>query len=107
MSDEEGRNLAARVTALELAVLDLERTHLPPPPQRPIDGWDAIASEVGLSRSAAQRQAAAHDDPLPVFLYLGRILAYPGALREWRQRHTIPLSTARGMKRLAMPHRKK
>lgn len=64
------------------------------PEERPIEGWKAIAADMETSVDTVQRLSKRSDDPLPVFDYVGRAIAYPSALRDWRQRQKIHVRTA-------------
>lgn len=55
-------------------------------PELPLEGWKGIARAVGVSERTARRLGARPRDPLPVWHYLGRLVAFPSALREWRAR---------------------
>ena len=59
---------------------------LEPGLEHPIEGWKQIARAVGASERTARRLGQRARDPLPVWTYLGRMVAYPSALREWRAR---------------------
>lgn len=59
---------------------------------RLLEGWEAIAAEIGCGPSMARKHAAARVDPLPVWRHrvLG-IIADLGAVREWKRRGLVPL----------------
>ena len=56
-----------------------------------VRGWKTIADSVGVSVRAAQGYATRSSDPLPVYLYLGRVVAHATALRDWCDRQRRPL----------------
>lgn len=66
----------------------------------PIDGYEAIAKEAGLSKTEAWRAARDRVDPLPCWQYRNKILAWPSAIREWRARHTLSLKMASEIRRV-------
>ena len=55
----------------------------------PVDGWKSIARVVALSPSTCRRLARRDVDPLPVFVYLGRVVAWPAKLVEWQERQLV------------------
>lgn len=70
-------------------------------PKDVIEGWDAIAAYVRMSRTAAYRAAHREKSPLPVYLYDGtRVLAFAPDLDKWIECRTLPLQTAEKLKRL-------
>lgn len=71
------------------------------PEERPIEGWKAIAGEMETSVDTVQRLAKRNEDPLPIFEYVGRAIAYPSALRDWRQRQKIHIRTASKLRQSA------
>ncbi len=56
-----------------------------------VRGWKLIAQAIGVSVRAAQGYAGRERDPLPVYLYLGRVVAHATALRDWCDRQRRPL----------------
>jgi len=56
-------------------------------------GWKSIAKSAALSERTAQRYARRRLDPLPVYVYAGKVQAEPAALRAWMRRNTIPLAS--------------
>jgi hypothetical protein len=59
--------------------------------EEPIEGWKIIAVELRLSAKVCRRLAWRKWDPLPIFRFENIVLAYPTALRAWKQRNTLPL----------------
>jgi len=61
--------------------------------EKKVEGWDAIASAIGVSRASAQSYAHRKKDPLPVYWSRcgGRVVAHATALRDWIERQDIPL----------------
>jgi hypothetical protein len=60
--------------------------------ERVIQGWAAIAAELGFSQSHARRlsQRELYRDPLPVHRMHGGVIAIVSELRAWRVRQTRP-----------------
>lgn len=56
-----------------------------------IDGWARIARAAGVSKRTAMRRARGGRDPLPAYHYLGRVVAFPSALRDWQARQMHPV----------------
>lgn len=54
-----------------------------------IEGWKAIAHELGCSTATARRYAEREVDPLPIVVspYSGRIAAERDAIKAWRARY--------------------
>jgi len=63
--------------------------------EEPVESYVEIGKLAKLSKSEACR--AAHDavDPLPCWIYRGRVLAYPSAVREWCARQMLPVKLAK------------
>ena len=57
-----------------------------------VTGWASIAKSAALTKRTAERYARRPVDPLPVYVYGGKVCAEPEALRAWMRRNTIPLS---------------
>ncbi len=57
-----------------------------------LDGWQAIADELGCKPSTARKHAKARVDPLPVWYQraTGNVVAHVVALREWKRRGLVP-----------------
>ena len=66
----------------------------------PIEGYEAIGKAVNLCRERAWFYARRQEDPLPVWHYLGRALAWPSALREWQARQLVPAQRIDRIKRV-------
>jgi hypothetical protein len=58
--------------------------------ERVIQGWAAIAREVGCSERHARKLARRLQDPLPCHKRRGAVLAVAGELRSWQSRQTLP-----------------
>lgn len=59
--------------------------------QPDLRGWKAIASALGLSERAARSAAdAGHQDPLPVYLWGTKIVAYRHEIDAWVARQLRP-----------------
>jgi len=56
-----------------------------------VKGWKDISVAIGVSVRSAQLYAIRSRDPLPVYFYLGRIVAHATALRDWCDRQRRPL----------------
>lgn len=62
--------------------------------ERPIEGWKTIAAYIGRSIRKTRKLAWTGADKLPVRFYLGEVIAWPTALDDWKDRHTLPLHIA-------------
>ena len=69
-------------------------------PEKPIEGWKAIAATVELTVPTAWRMARRNRDPLPVWAYLHTVIAWSSALKEWRSRQILPVPVSDQMKTL-------
>lgn len=69
-------------------------------PELPIEGYYNIGIEAKLSESQACKMAHRTHDPLPCWKYLGKVLAWPSAIREWRARQIFPLQVAERLERI-------
>ena len=58
-----------------------------------VQGWDAIAQAVGVSKPSAIKYARRQIDPLPVYWRRcgNYVVAHATALRDWLARQDIPL----------------
>lgn len=58
-----------------------------------VQGWDAIAEAVGVSKPSAIKYARRRVDPLPVYWRRcgNYVVAHATALRDWLGRQDVPL----------------
>ncbi len=66
--------------------------------EAPLEGWKAIAEAIGRGEDAASDLAHREFDPLPVYVYLREVVAWPSAIREWRARQLLPINVMRRMR---------
>lgn len=61
--------------------------------EQKVEGWQAIATAIGVSTVTAQSYARRSKDPLPIYWRRcgGGVVAHATALRDWISRQEIPL----------------